>query len=83
LDFLPESAMVADKVWENLARQILKEELNDVEECEIDGECPLMSVDEEEAMGDYLSYRSSLKDTDTNNSNSSSSSSGGEEEEEA
>jgi len=83
LDFLPESAMVADKVWENLARQILKEELNDVEECEINGECPLMSVDEEEAMGDYLSYRSSLKDTDTNNSNSSSSSSGGEEEEEA
>ena len=70
LDFLPESAMVADKVWENLARQILKEELNDVEECEIDGECPMMSVDEEEAMEDYLSYRSSL-----NNNNSSSSSS--------
>ena len=70
LDFLPESAMVADKVWESLARQILKEELNDVEECEIDGECPMMSVDEEEAMEDYLSYRSSL-----NNNNSSSSSS--------
>ena len=62
LDFLPESAMVADKVWENLARQILKEELNDVEECEMDGECPLMSVDEEEAMEDYLSYRSSLSE---------------------
>lgn len=85
LDFLPESAMVADKVWENLARQILKEELNDVEECEIDGECPLMSVDEEEAMGDYLSYRSSLKNNNSSSSSSNksrSSSSGGKEEEE-
>ena len=81
LDFLPESAMVADKVWENLARQILKEELNDVEECEIDGECPLMSVDEEEAMGDYLSYRSSLKNNNSSSSSRSSSSGGKEEEE--
>ena len=68
LDFLPESAMVANKVWESLARQILKEELNDVEECEIDEVCPMMSVDEEEAMGDYLSYRSSLKNTNDNDS---------------
>ena len=28
--------MVANKVWESLSGQILKEELNDVEECEID-----------------------------------------------
>ena len=70
LDFLPESAMVANKVWESLARQILKEELNDVEECEIDEVCPMMSVDEEEAMGDYLSYRSSLKNTNDNDSTS-------------
>ena len=75
--------MVADKVWENLARQILKEELNDVEECEMDGECPLMSVDEEEAMGDYLSYRSSLKNNNSSSSSKSSSSGGGEEEEKA
>ena len=54
----------------------MKEELNDVEECEMDGECPLMSVDEEEAMGDYLSYRSSLKNNNSSSSSKSSSSGG-------
>jgi hypothetical protein len=49
----------------------------------MDGECPLMSVDEEEAMGDYLSYRSSLKNNKSSSSSKSrSSSSGGGEQEE-
>ena len=64
LDFLPESAKIAGKVWESLAVQILKEELNDVEECGFDVECPLMSVDEEEAMSEYLEYKSSLRSVD-------------------
>ena len=70
LDFLPESALVAaPKVWANLARQILKEELNDVEDCTI------LSQDEEEAMSNYLSFKRSFariteedeRDDDANN----------------